>query len=290
MTAHYCLWGFAEKPNILSPRKYLQDYRLNERHYGALQGLVKEDVEQGRYGHDPVLVQQWRRSWYTVPPLLEDKDPRRVDDIRLYANYCNGEPQLVPRGESLEQVAERRIRPFLDEVLCPVLEEASTHRMLGRIGGSGENSGLMEELISEGGIGLVVAHANSLRALIGVICQAKEDSRALSRLEALRLQTGVPLVLRFRAIPQPSGQFVYEACDLDGAPFRQDYDADRDVLNGMQTRKGSKKSPRGLVSELPVYPLSSIPMKPKPGTPAFQSLARTKESFAKKAGRRTVPF
>eukprot|EP00978_Attheya_sp_CCMP212_P028636 scaffold99473_cov57-Attheya_sp.AAC.4 len=47
MTAHYCLWGFAEQDWRTEPRQYVSDYRLNERHYGALQGLVKDHIENG---------------------------------------------------------------------------------------------------------------------------------------------------------------------------------------------------------------------------------------------------
>ncbi len=243
LTAHYCLWGFSEKPNIMSPRRYFQDYRLNERHYGALQGFVKEDVEKGMYGHDADLVQQWRRSWYTVPPQLEDNDPRRLEEIKAFANFCGG-PEKVPRGESLEQVAEFRIRPFLEQRLCPVLEEAALSRgstsTSSYASGSNRNS---SPLMCGGGTGLVVAHANSLRALIGVICNVQVDAVALKKLEALRLQTGVPLVLRFRQ-QSCDGSFRFQPCDVEGIPF----------VKGLP-------SP-GLVPELPVYPLSSIPMKP----------------------------
>jgi 2,3-bisphosphoglycerate-dependent phosphoglycerate mutase len=189
LTAHYCLWAFAEKPCGMEPRKYVSDYRLNERHYGALQGYVKQQVEDGKYGHDPADVKKWRRSWYVVPPLLDDDDPRRIDEVRKYAGVCGGKDN-VPRGESLEQVAKNRIRPFLDEVLTPIMDEAAKSK------GSGT--------------GIVVAHANSLRALIGVLCEVEKDPTALSKLEALRIQTGVPLVLKFQQRLDGS----YQVCDL----------------------------------------------------------------------------
>jgi 2,3-bisphosphoglycerate-dependent phosphoglycerate mutase len=229
LTAHYCLWAFQEKPSGLAPRRYIQDYRLNERHYGALQGLIKEEAAKGTYGHDPAEVQKWRRSWYTVPPLLEDDDPRRIEDVKKYATFCGG-PEDVPRGESLEQVAKNRIRPFLDQVLSPVLNEAASQRR-----GSNNCDG------QEGSTGLVVAHANSLRALIGVLAEVENDPAALKKLEALRLQTGVPLVMKYRQLPDGT----YQVCDLNGLPF------DKSRSTTVTTQQEV---------DLPVFPLSCIPM------------------------------
>jgi len=267
LTAHYCLWGesagydIPNHPFILRPPKYFQDYRLNERHYGALQGYVKEDVEQGLYGHDPQLVRRWRKSWSTVPPLLlDDNDPRRIQELRHYASHCGG-PQNVPRGESLEQVANERIRPFMRERLCPVLQQASKNRR----GNGGVPSTIATssgaKVDSRGGTGLIVAHANSLRALIGVICNVQDEPKALRKLESLRLQTAVPLVLRFRIASgtdvtadgqgDPNSRHItidqyYQPCDLDGIPFVKDGD--------------SYSKRRQLVPELPLYPLSGILM------------------------------
>lgn len=122
----------------------VKDFRLNERHYGALQGYIKKEVEQGKYGHDPKLVKLWRRSWDIVPPLLEEDDPRREAELRLYSEICGGSHN-VPLGESLEMVAKYRVRPFLDEVLTPTLNSMGKKRTDG------------------GATGLVIAHANSLR-------------------------------------------------------------------------------------------------------------------------------
>mmetsp|Transcript_27104 Transcript_27104/g.41555 ORF Transcript_27104/g.41555 Transcript_27104/m.41555 type:complete len:392 (+) Transcript_27104:247-1422(+) len=225
LTAHHCLWAFAEKPCGMEPRKYVTDYRLNERHYGALQGFVKSDVENGKYGHDPKQVQQWRRSWYAIPPLLEDNDNRRIEEIRKYANYCGG-PRNVPRGESLDMVAKERIRPFLDDVLTPIMNDAA--KLKGRTNRN-----------NEGGTGLVVAHANSLRALIGVICQVQKDPAALKKVEAMKIQTGVPLVLKYRQTSDGN----YQVCDLPEA---------NSVPFGMSATQPSQP-------ELPVWPLSCIP-------------------------------
>ena len=144
----------------------LRDARLNERHYGALQGLIKKGVEQGKYGHSPELVQQWRRSWHVRPPAMKADDPRLAEEIQRHG--------YSPNGESLEMVAQDRIRPFLADTLLPMVE-SSVNSMTA----------------------LVVAHANSLRALIGVMCSVQSNRNALSILESLRVPTGVPLVLNF---------------------------------------------------------------------------------------------
>lgn len=239
-TAHYCHWAFDEKPQ--SPRRYISDYRLNERHYGALQGYVKAHVEQGLYGHDYEMVQAWRRSWYAVPPLLDDDDPRRIREVKYNSNFCGGE-ENVPRGESLEMVANDRIRPFLDEVLHPLMSEAAgRNRKLAKSlidARHGNISGSSNADADIGGCGLVVAHANSLRALIGVICQVESNPSSLKKLEAMKIQTGVPLILKYRQLEDGS----YEACDL--AEASDDFNT------------GNRSAPN-----LPVWPLSCIPKKP----------------------------
>jgi 2,3-bisphosphoglycerate-dependent phosphoglycerate mutase len=259
LTAHYCIWAFSDQPSHVSPRKYIQDFRLNERHYGALQGLVKEDVERGLYGHDAEQVQRWRRSWYEVPPLLldEEDDPRRLQEVKKFSTMCGG-AENVPRGESLAQVAHNRIKPFLEQVLCPILDEATESRRHQQEqqqvqnfnnhddgGGGGSSS----DTTTMGGTGLIVAHANSLRALIGVLCDIENGPpEALKRLEKMRLPTGVPLVLKFCCQRQQqcsdggsggnAGSYYYQVCDLEGLPVLDQYN-------------------RG---DLPVFPLSCIPM------------------------------
>jgi 2,3-bisphosphoglycerate-dependent phosphoglycerate mutase len=242
LTAHYCLWAFSGQSS--GPQKYVQDYRLNERHYGALQGYVKADVEAGLYGHDPRLVQQWRRSWHTVPPLLEDDDPRRIQEVQKFSNFC-GHADNVPRGESLEQVAANRIRPFLNDKLLPILNQAAA---------------TVHNDMSRNATGLVVAHANSLRALIGVLCEVQDDPVALKTLEALRLPTGVPLVAKFRQ--RPCGSF--QPCDLDGYPY------DLYLGTGQPT------------PDLPVWPLASLPLQ-KPGRAASASISPTKASSTERS-------
>ena len=206
------------------------DYRLNERHYGMLQGFVKADVEAGMYGHDADLVQQWRRSWHAVPPLLEEEDARRQHELRRFSSLCDG-AENVPRGESLEQVANHRIRPFLNEKLIPILNQASATI----------NSLEPPHQQFRNATGLVVAHANSLRALIGVICEVQDDPVALKTLEAMKLPTGVPLVAKFR---QSNVDGTFQVCDLEGRPY------DLYIGSGLAT------------PDLPVWPLVSLPLKP----------------------------
>ena len=223
LTAHECVWAYGDMPSGVQPAKFVSDYRLNERHYGALQGFVKADVEAGLHGHDPKAVAGWRRSWHAVPPLLDDDDPRRMEEIRMYGHYCGGADN-IPRGESLAMVARDRIRPFLDEILGPTLDRAVDARVSSQAGGSS----------IEGGTGLVVAHANSLRALIGIICQVENDPLALKKVEQMKIQTGVPLVLRYQQSTTSDGSVKIRACGKD--------------LKGRELAEG-----------LPIYPLSIVP-------------------------------
>lgn len=223
LTAHECVWAYGDMPSGVQPAKFVSDYRLNERHYGALQGFVKADVEAGLYGHDPNDVEGWRRGWYAVPPLLDDDDPRRQEEIRIFGHYCGG-AENVPRGESLEMVARDRIQPFLDEVLTPTLDRAVDDR----VDSQSDNNPI------EGGTGLVVAHANSLRALIGIICQVDNDEMKLKKVEQMKIQTGVPLVLRYQHSVMPDGSVKIRACGQE--------------LKGEELAEG-----------LPIYPLSIIP-------------------------------
>lgn len=251
----------------MEPQKYISDYRLNERHYGALQGYVKDQVERGVYGHDSRLVQAWRRSWYAVPPLLEDGDPRRIQEVKRYQHYCGG-GENVPRGESLEMVANHRIRPFLDSVLHPTLMEASEYRRKTRMqrrdkmrhrrtsgyesqyqSEEEQEDRMMRTTTNVGGCGLVVAHANSLRALIGVLCGVERDEALLKQLEAMKIPTGVPLVMRYRQLDDGT----YEACPLPEIMTT--------ATIGTAGSSGEMKSPiiMGSTTCLPVWPLSCLP-------------------------------
>jgi 2,3-bisphosphoglycerate-dependent phosphoglycerate mutase len=238
VTAHHCMWAFSEQPYFTHPQKYISDYRLNERHYGSLQGNVKHEVENGSLGYEPDLVKQWRRNWYAVPPLLDDNDPRRIEEVKKYSNFCGGADN-VPKGESLQMVANDRIKPFLDDVLDPIMEQAAYRRRQIIMDSSVTLTSSHEnDYEYQGGTGLVIAHANSLRALIGVICQVENDAVALEKLEAMKIQTGVPLVMKYRR----SIYGEYEACNISGF----------DDLGSHQ---------KLMKPDLPVWPLSCVPKK-----------------------------
>ena len=77
----------------------MHDWRLNERHYGGLQGLNKADMAR-QYGDEQVLI--WRRSYDTPPPALEPQDPRgQRSDVR----YANLQPEQIPLTECLKDTA-----------------------------------------------------------------------------------------------------------------------------------------------------------------------------------------
>ena len=83
----------------------VKSWRLNERHYGALQGLNKAETAK-KYGDEQVHI--WRRSFDVPPPALEDDDERNV---RFDAKYKNLDPKDMPKGESLKDTINR-VMPF----------------------------------------------------------------------------------------------------------------------------------------------------------------------------------
>ena len=80
-----------------------KDWRLNERHYGALQGLNKAETA-AKYGEDQVLI--WRRSFHTAPPALEAGDPRNP---ALQEQYREADPARLPLSESLQDTVARTV-------------------------------------------------------------------------------------------------------------------------------------------------------------------------------------
>lgn len=129
-------------------------WRLNERHYGALQGLDKTETER-RFGHEQ--VQTWRRSFGARPPALSSDDERHPRFDRRYAGIA---PSALPCTESLEDTL-RRVMPCWRESIRPHL--IAGHNVL------------------------VVAHGNSLRALIKHLQQLSDDQVA-----SLEIPTGRP--------------------------------------------------------------------------------------------------
>jgi 2,3-bisphosphoglycerate-dependent phosphoglycerate mutase len=132
------------------------DWRLNERHYGDLQGLNKAETA-ARYGEAQVLA--WRRSYSLPPPPLPPGDPRHPERDARYRDVPKGE---LPAGESLEQTV-RRFLPYWETTIAPAVR-------------SGRRC-------------FVVAHGNSLRALVKHL-----DGLSDEKIVGLNIPTGIPLV------------------------------------------------------------------------------------------------
>jgi 2,3-bisphosphoglycerate-dependent phosphoglycerate mutase len=134
-------------------------WRLNERHYGALQGLNKAEMAQK---HDSDLVHQWRRSYAARPPALDWNDPRHP---RFDPRYANLDAGSLPATESLADTL-RRVLPIWKKKITPCLI-------------TGKNV-------------LIVAHGNSLRALIKHIDGISDED-----IPDLNIPTGIPLFYEF---------------------------------------------------------------------------------------------
>ncbi len=131
-------------------------WRLNERHYGALQGLNKKDTSE-RYGRDQVHV--WRRSYSTPPPALDVTDDRHPSHDSRYGDLA---PEQLPATECLSDVVDRML-PYWYDAIVPDLRRGR------RV--------------------LVVAHGNSLRALVKHLEGVSDDD-----IQDLNIPTGVPAV------------------------------------------------------------------------------------------------
>ncbi len=136
-----------------------KSWKLNERHYGALQGLNKADTA-AKYGDEQVL--EWRRSFDVKPPELEITDERAPRNQKMYRDVPADE---LPLTESLETTIERVV-PYYEEVIKPEMEE-------------GKNV-------------LIAAHGNSLRALVKYF-----DDLSPEEIMKVNIPTGVPLVYEF---------------------------------------------------------------------------------------------
>ena len=143
----------------------VHSWRLNERHYGALQGLNKIDMAK-QYGDAQVLV--WRRSYDTPPPALEANDPRCERSDPRYAHMAPGE---VPLTECLKDTVAR-VLPFWNDSMAPTIRAGK------RI--------------------LVAAHGNSIRALVKYL-----DNISDNDIVGLNIPNGIPLVYELDAQLQP---------------------------------------------------------------------------------------
>ena len=143
----------------------LNDWRLNERHYGALQGLNKADTAR-QYGDEQVLV--WRRSYDTPPPALASDDPRSERSDLRYAKLAPGQ---VPLTECLKDTVDR-VLPCWHERLAPAIRDGQ--RLL------------------------IAAHGNSIRALVKYLDGISDDD-----IVGLNIPNGIPLVYELDADLQP---------------------------------------------------------------------------------------
>jgi 2,3-bisphosphoglycerate-dependent phosphoglycerate mutase len=140
-----------------------KSWRLNERHYGALQGLNKAETA-AKYGEEQVHI--WRRSYDVLPPLLEKSDERHPCHDPRYQGV-----KELPAGEALKQCVDRML-PYWNEAIAPAVK-------------SGQKV-------------IVAAHGNSLRALVKHL-----DRMSNEAIMGLNIPTGVPLVYELDSSLQP---------------------------------------------------------------------------------------
>ena len=134
-------------------------WKLNERHYGALQGLNKSETAE-KYGEDQVKI--WRRSFDVKPPKLEATDERNPANQAIYASV---NPKELPLTESLETTIERVV-PYFEDVIKKDMKAGK------RV--------------------IIAAHGNSLRALVKYF-----DNMSKDEILGVNIPTGVPLVYEF---------------------------------------------------------------------------------------------
>ena len=134
----------------------IKSWRLNERHYGALQGLNKAETAT-KFGEEQVLV--WRRSYATPPPALEESDDRYPGKDPRYADLTEDE---LPKSECLKDTVDRFL-PYWFDVIGPMIKTGK------RV--------------------LITAHGNSLRALVKYLDNISDDD-----IVGLNIPTGMPLV------------------------------------------------------------------------------------------------
>lgn len=138
----------------------VKDWRLNERHYGALQGLDKAETA-AKYGEEQVLI--WRRSFDVKPPELDPTDERAPRNMEAYRNV--EDKDILPLHESLKETIERAV-PYFEETIKPQMLDGK------RV--------------------LIVAHGNSLRSLVKYFDNMTDDE-----IMKVNIPTGVPLVYEF---------------------------------------------------------------------------------------------
>ncbi len=133
-----------------------KSWRLNERHYGALQGLNKAETAE-KHGEDQVLV--WRRSYDIQPPALEKTDDRYPGNLRVYKKLPE---KNIPVTECLKDTVNRFL-PFWHDTIAPTLKDGKKV--------------------------IIAAHGNSLRALVKYLDNIPDDE-----IVGLNIPTGIPLI------------------------------------------------------------------------------------------------
>jgi 2,3-bisphosphoglycerate-dependent phosphoglycerate mutase len=142
-----------------------RSWRLNERHYGALQGLFKSKLAT-EVGEEQVLI--WRRSYDIPPPALKTSDPRNP---AFDPRYKNVDPEDIPLTECLKDTVERFL-PYWHDTIAPAIK-------------SGKRV-------------LISAHGNSLRALVKYLDNVSEEE-----IVELNIPTGIPLIYELDAELKP---------------------------------------------------------------------------------------
>ena len=149
------LWIVLDKMDLMWIPVF-KSWRLNERHYGALQGRYKSKLA-AEVGEEQVLI--WRRSYDTPPPALKTSDPKYPGSDKRYKDL---ESKDIPLTECLKDTVERFL-PYWHETIAPTIR-------------SGKNV-------------LISAHGNSLRALVKYLDNLSEDE-----IVKLNIPTGIPLI------------------------------------------------------------------------------------------------
>jgi len=156
----------------------VRDWRLNERHYGALQGLNKAETA-AKYGDEQVHI--WRRSYDVPPPDLDVADERHPSHDPRYAGI-----DTLPSTESLATTLDR-VAPYWNEVIAPELR-------------AGKNV-------------LIAAHGNSLRALVKMLDEVSDE-----KITGFNIPTGIPLAYQLDADLKPvSSEFLGDADAIEKA-------------------------------------------------------------------------
>jgi 2,3-bisphosphoglycerate-dependent phosphoglycerate mutase len=152
------LWLIQEQMDLMWIPVY-KTWRLNEKHYGVLQGLNKSEMAE-KYGDAQVLI--WRRSYDVPPPPMSDDDPRHP---RFDPRYAELKPAEIPATESLKETVERIVPYWLSDISVKLKE----HREV-----------------------LVAAHGNSLRGIVKYLKNISNED-----IVGLNLPTGIPYIFEF---------------------------------------------------------------------------------------------